>query len=119
MKLLERIIKAITPTRKPQRYYIPYEVATSQTHQMLITLINEYPNAVATWIFNTPEHGIMNQWDVCRKLRRKGVDIECNEMPHINRFKRKTVISFYHLVPDKYQFAVELERSMRKEGNNE
>lgn len=114
MNLLKRLF-----TRKEGKYYIPYHVATSQQHQMLITLINEYPNAIATWIFNTPEHGIMNQWDVCMKLRKRGIDIDCKEMPHVNRFKRKTVISFYILVPESFQKAVELEISMRKEGKND
>jgi flavoprotein len=118
MSILKSITNALTPKRKQPRYYIPYEVATSQTHQMLITLINEYPNAVATWVFNTPEHGIMNQWEVCRLLRKRGVNIECKELPHVNRFKRETKISFYQLTGENYQFAVELERKMRKEAKN-
>jgi hypothetical protein len=99
--------------KRERRYYIPAHMATSQSHQMLITLINAYPNAVATWVFSTPEHGIMNQWDVCRLLRKKGVDIVLKSEPHINRFGRDTQISYYAIAETSITFARELEVKMR------
>jgi len=99
---------------KEKKYYIPYHMATNQKHQMLITLINAYPDGVATWLFSTPEHGIMNQWDVCRLLRQKGVDIKMKSQPHTNRYGRETEISYYSIAENSITFARELEIKMRE-----
>jgi len=112
MKLIKNLFAP-----KAKRYYIPLHMATSQSHQMLITLINAYPDAVATWVFSTPEHGIMNQWDVCRLLRKKGVDIVLKSEPHINRFGRDTQISYYSIAENSIEFARELEVKMRENLN--
>lgn len=83
---------------------------------MLLALLEAHPNALATWVFNSPEHGIMNQWDVCMRLRRRGVRIETVYSHHVNRYKRPVRIAAYRVV-DKL-VAAEIEGKMRKEAKN-
>lgn len=94
--------------KKPKRYYINPELAKNQKHLMLITLINAYPNAVATWVFSSPEYGIMNQWARCMNLRRllkdkDKVKIVTIEKPHTNRYGHSSKLSYYQIA-DNYAF---------------
>lgn len=104
-----------------QKHFFLVRDSVSQPHEMVMMLINAYPQGVEIDAFRRGQHGIKQPYQVVKNVRAYLKDYDMQkivtiEKEYISKHKRKSSIGYYMIsCASTYHECLELEKKLRKE----